>query len=128
MSCVSRALPDLTARRRKIKAILSNGDVPYAAAYRASMVRVGSGGKSNLFSPGRLSVPFAETKGTRDCHDQHGDVRNSMQRGTVTRWLPQSPSVTAPSRRELLCAPSFFDKLKGAPHDGALLFSCDFIC
>ena len=44
MSCVSRALPDLTARRRKIKAILSKVDVPYAAAYRASMGRAGSGG------------------------------------------------------------------------------------
>ena len=90
MSCVSRALPDLTARRRKIKAILSNGDVHDAAAYHASMVRAGSGGKSNLFSPGRLSVPFAETKGTRNCHDQHGDVRNSMLNDEAARWLPQS--------------------------------------
>ena len=64
MSCVSRALPDLTARGGFIQAILSNGDVPYAAAYHACVIRAGSGGKSNLFSPGRLSVPFAETKGT----------------------------------------------------------------
>ena len=44
MSCVSRALPDLTARRRKIRAILSKVDVHDAAAYRASMVPTGSGG------------------------------------------------------------------------------------
>ena len=41
-------------------------------------------------SPGRLSVPFAETKGTRNCTIQYGNGCFSMQRGIVTRWLPQS--------------------------------------
>jgi len=79
-----------SARRRKIRAILSNGDVHDAAAYRASMVPTGSGGKSNLFSSGRLSVPFAATKGTRNCTELFGNVHTSMLCGSVTRWLPQS--------------------------------------
>ena len=74
----------------EIQAIPSNGDVHDAAAYRASMVRVGSGGKSNLFSPGRLSVPFAETKGTCNCTELFGNVHTSMLCGSVTRWFPQS--------------------------------------
>ena len=56
-------------------------------------------------SPGRLSVPFAEMKGTPNCTIQYGNVHFSMQRGSVSRWLPQSPSVTVPSRRELMFTP-----------------------
>ena len=41
-------------------------------------------------SPGRLSVPFAETKGTCNCTELFGNVHTSMLCGSVTRWLPQS--------------------------------------
>ena len=41
-----------SARRRKIRAILSNGDVHDAAAYRASMVPTGSGGIAFSILPG----------------------------------------------------------------------------
>ena len=34
----------------------------------------------------------------------YGNVHNSKLCSSVTRFLPQSPSVTAPSRRELMCA------------------------
>ena len=54
----------VTARGGMIQAIRRNGDVLDAAAYRASMVRAGSGGIALFDSPGRLSVPFAGTKGT----------------------------------------------------------------
>jgi len=98
------------------QAILSNGDVPYAAAYRERMVRAGSGGIAAVIAsrrdriravtpcrcevyaikekgrrpPGRLSVPFAATKGTRNCTILYGNVHFSMQSGSVSRWLPQS--------------------------------------
>jgi len=68
-------------------------------------------------SPGRLSVPFAATKGTRNCIILYGNVHFSMQRGSVSRWLPQSPSVTAPSRRELLCTPMLLVLCRNAHGD-----------
>ena len=92
-----------SARGRKINAILSNGDVPYAAAYRASMVPTGSGGIAFSILPGGFRFLSPRRKEQPNYTGLYGNMHTSMQFGTVTLLLPQSPSVTAPSRRELMC-------------------------
>ena len=54
-----------SAFRREFKAILSNRRRPKAAAFQRLWYRWGSGGNRLFrFRPGRLSVPFAVSKGT----------------------------------------------------------------
>jgi len=130
-----------TARGGFIQAILSNGDVHDAAAYRAPLVRAGSGGieaftvsrpdriravtpyrcagyaikEKGRRPPGRLSVPFAATKGTPNCTNQHGYMRNSVQYGAVTRQLPPGGSSCSPPAYAKIPPPS--DSLAGGRGD-----------
>ena len=89
----SKAYVDFAAdchRMYNNQAIRRNGDVHDAAAYRISMVPMGSGGIAFSIPPGGFRFLSPRRKEQRDCIGLHGNVHYSIQLGAVFRWLPQS--------------------------------------
>ena len=72
------------------QAIRRNGDVPYAAAYRTSMVPTGSGGIAFSILPGGFRFLSPRRKEHVTEPYSYGNVHNSILNGSVSRWLPQS--------------------------------------